>query len=296
MIPKMPRVAAVHDLSCVGRCSLTVIMPVLSCMGIQVCPLPTAVLSTHLGGFADVAFCDFTDHMPKFFAQWQKENIDFDCIYTGFLASETQIDVVSGFIDEFSHKKPLVLVDPVMGDHGKLYSVYTPAMQEQMKKLIQKADVITPNYTEASFLLGEPYCEQIDDVVQLRRWLVRLAEFGPSRVVITGVQTDGAIMNIGYERESDSFCEVANDFIPVRYPGTGDIFASVLAGALLRENCLPQAMRQAVDFVSLCIQTTFRAQTPVREGVLLEAALPQLCPQNAAMASFTEARHVNRFF
>jgi pyridoxine kinase len=178
-----------------------------------------------------------------------------------------------------------------MGDHGKLYSVFTPKLQEQMKKLIQKADVITPNYTEACFLLGEPYCEQIEDVEHLRDWLVRLAEFGPSRIVMTGVQTHDAIINIGYERDSDSYCEISNDFIPVRYPGTGDIFASVLAGSLLKGESLPQAMRQAVDFVSVCIQATFQAQTPVREGVLLEAALPKLWQsQNGSAAKRRQAK------
>ncbi|MBP2658756.1 MAG: Phosphomethylpyrimidine kinase type, partial [Firmicutes bacterium] len=126
----VPKVAAVHDISCFGRCSLTVIMPVLSAMGIQVCPLPTAVLSTHLGGFKDLAFCDFTNHMPDFFHHWKKEGITFHCIYSGFLASEEQIDVVQHFIDEFSSNHPLVVVDPVMGDEGKLYSIYTPHMQE----------------------------------------------------------------------------------------------------------------------------------------------------------------------
>ena len=147
----IPRVAAVHDISCVGRCSLTTIIPVLSCMGIQVCPLPTAILSTHLGGFKDVAFVDCTEHIDKFSKHWQSENIKFNCIYSGFLASEDQIGVVEKFIEDFAYSHPLVLIDPVMGDEGKLYSVYNEKMQEAMKGLIAKADVITPNYTEACF-------------------------------------------------------------------------------------------------------------------------------------------------
>ena len=271
-----PRVAAVHDLSCIGRCSLTVIMPVLSCMGVQVCPLPTAVLSTHLGGFAEVAFHEFTDHMPAFYSHWKRQNIDFDCIYSGFLASEQQIDVVSSFIDDFAANKPLILVDPVMGDHGKLYSMFTPKLQEQMKKLIQKADIITPNYTEACFLLGEPYREQEDDAAKLREWLVRLSEFGPESVVMTGVQTTEKVVTYGYNRQANSFVEVANQLIPARFPGTGDIFASVLAGAMLTGKPLDQAIKQAVDFVYLCIDATYKAGTPAREGVLLESLLPRL--------------------
>ena len=158
----IPRVAAVHDISCVGRCSLTTIIPVLSCMGIQVCPLPTAILSTHLGGFKDVAFVDCTEHIDKFSKHWQSENIKFNCIYSGFLASEDQIGVVEKFIEDFAYSHPLVLIDPVMGDEGKLYSVYNEKMQEAMKGLIAKADVITPNYTEACFLLGKQYQDSVD--------------------------------------------------------------------------------------------------------------------------------------
>jgi len=272
------RVAAVHDISCFGRCSLTVIMPVLSCMGIQVCPLPTAVLSTHLGGFADIAFCDFTDRIPDFSAHWKQEGIAFDCIYSGFLASEEQIDVVSGFIDEFSGNSPLVVVDPVMGDEGKLYSVYTPQMQERMKTLVRKADIITPNYTEACFLLGKPYREMIADTAMMKNWLVCLADLGPSVVVMTGIPlANKRIMNLGYDRESGCFWEVDSHYIPVRYPGTGDIFASVLIGSLLHRCSLPVAMKRAADFVELSIKTTFAAGTPTREGVLLEKVLPGLC-------------------
>jgi pyridoxine kinase len=274
----MPRVAAVHDLSCVGRCSLTVIAPVLSCMGIQVCPLPTAILSTHLGGFKKTQFCDFTEHMTGFFKHWQREKIDFDCIYSGFLASEEQIMVVSQFIDDFSSAKPLVLVDPVMGDDGKLYSVYTPRMQESMKILIHKANVITPNYTEASFLLGEKYQERLFDLTKIKKWLVRLTEFGPENVVITGIPLGAEeVVNAGYERKTQRFWQVKSKRIPVCYPGTGDIFASVLGGALLKGCNLPIAMQHATDFVARSIKTTFAANTPPREGVLLETALPWLC-------------------
>lgn len=277
MNPNIPRVAAIHDISCFGRCSLTVIMPILSCMGIQVCPLPTAVLSTHLGGFSDVAIRDFTDLIPEFAGHWQKEGIYFDCLYSGFLASEHQIDLVSGFFDTFNNKSSLVVVDPVMGDEGKLYSVYTPQLQEQMKGLICKADVITPNYTEACFLLGEKYREVVTDVAEIKRWLERLIDMGPHMAVITGIPlAAGKILNLGYERDTKRFCKNINDHIPVKYPGTGDIFASVLVGALLRHYSLPKAMSMATDFVTLGVKATFKAGTPAREGILLERVLPWL--------------------
>ena len=278
MKPFVPRVAAVHDLSCIGRCSLTVIMPILSCMGIQVCPLPTAVLSTHLGGFGTTAFCDFTDHMPDFFQHWKREGITFDCIYSGFLASKQQIEVVNQFIEEFSQNSPLILVDPVMGDQGKLYSTYTPQMQEQMKTLIRKADIITPNYTEACFLLGEPYQLDHCDTAKMKKWLMRLADLGPSIVVMTGIPLNKEkIVNIGYDRKKGSYWEVSNDYIPAHYPGTGDAFASVLIGGLLKGDSLPSAMTQAADFVGMAIKGTFDAGTNPREGVLLETVLPWLC-------------------
>ena len=278
MKPIISRVAAIHDISCFGRCSLTVIMPILSCMGIQVCPLPTAVLSTHLGGFGDAAFCDFTEHMPDFFQHWKREGITFDCIYSGFLASKQQIDVVCRFVEEFSQNTPLVLVDPVMGDEGKLYSTYTHQMQEQMKTLIRKADIITPNYTEACFLLGEPYQQNHCDTEEMKKWLIRLADLGPSMVVMTGIPVNKEkIVNIGYDHNKGSYWEVSNDYIPARYPGTGDVFASVLVGSLLKGDSLPVAMALAADFVGLAIKATFDAGTNPREGVLLEKVLPRLC-------------------
>lgn len=274
----VPKVAAVHDISCFGRCSLTVIMPILSVLGVQVCPLPTAVLSTHLGGFKNLAFCDFTNHMPDFFHHWKSEGISFDCIYSGFLASEQQIDVVQHFIEEFSANSPLVLVDPVMGDEGKLYSVYTPQMQEQMKRLVKKADIVTPNYTEACFLLGETYQEKVYDIEKMKKWLITLGDFGPSIVVMTGIPFENEkILTLGYDKKQNAFWEIFNDYIPAKYPGTGDIFASVLVGSLLHKESLPAAMRRAAEFTGLAIRTTFQADTPTREGVLVEKVLPWLC-------------------
>lgn len=271
------KVAAVHDLSCFGRCSLTVIIPVLSCLGIQVCPLPTAVLSTHLGGYAGLEFRDFTEDMPAFFRHWKKEEISFDCIYSGFLASAGQIGIVQNFIAEFSANRPLVLVDPVMGDEGRLYSTYTPPMQEQMRTLVEKADIITPNYTEACFLLGETYLDPAPDSGRLREWARRLADTGPSVVVITGIPCgSGQIANLGFDKKAQAFWLDSSEHIPARYPGTGDIYASALLGCLLRGTALREAMRLAGEFTALAIKTTYAANTPRREGVLLESVLPWL--------------------
>jgi len=283
MVSTVKRVAAVHDLSCFGRAALTVIIPTLSAMEIQVCPLPTAVLSTHLGGFSKVAFCDLSENMANFLEHWKRENVVFDSIYSGFLASTEQIDTVVNFIDDFSDNNPLVLVDPVMGDEGRLYSVYTTKMQEQMQKLVRKADIITPNYTEACFLLEKAYLDVVSGVEEMKSWLVALASFGPRAVVITGIPLTGnRIMNLGYNSTIGGFTEVISTLVPAKYPGTGDIFASVLLGSLLQGHSLAAAMNTASAFVELGIKTTFLAGTPPREGVLLEAVLPWLYRKTGA--------------
>jgi Pyridoxal/pyridoxine/pyridoxamine kinase len=273
---QIPRVAAIHDLSCLGRCSLTVILPTLAVLGIQTCPLPTAVLSSHLGGYHGLSYCDFTEHIPGFIDHWRREGISFDCIYSGYLASERQAALVDKFISA-SPVKPLVLIDPVMGDNGRPYSTCTPALREQMKLLVEKADIITPNYTEACFLLGETYKTPAADPAVVDEWLIRLADRGPSKIVITGVPTSsGQVLNAGYDRSSRTFLHDYHDYLPASYPGTGDIFASVLLGAMLSGTDLPSAVKLAADFVSVAINATRAADTPVREGVLLEKVLPWL--------------------
>lgn len=278
MNPVLPKkVLAVHDLSCVGRCSLSVILPILSAMEVQVCPLPTAILSTHLGGFSTVSFSDFSSHIPSFSAHWQREGVQFDSIYSGFLASIEQIEIVSQLIDDFSVSRPLVLVDPVMGDEGNLYSVYTVQMQEKIKKLVRQADIITPNYTEACFLLGQPYVSLVSRPELLEPWLVKLSELGPQKIVITGVPlTNQQVANICYDRITGQFHHCTSKLIPARYPGTGDIFASVLLGDLLRGGALPDAVERAGSFVFSAVAQTYAAASPTREGVLLERSLKKL--------------------
>ena len=186
--------------------------------------------------------------------------------------------MVAQFIDDFSSNHPLVLVDPVMGDDGKLYSICTNTMKEGIKALVQKADLITPNYTEACFLLGECWQPLVEQGGSLTPWLHRLSEMGPPRVVVTGVPLPGnKIANLGYDRSQDKFWQFTSDLIPVKYPGAGDMFASVLLGELLGGSSLPDAIHRSGDFVTAAVQTTFAAGAPTREGILLEKMLPQLC-------------------
>ena len=186
---RTPRVAAVHDLSGLGRCSLSVILPVLSVMGVQCCPLPTAVLSAHTAFPAakSASFLDLTPEMEQGARHWRELGMDFDAIYSGFLGSARQISVLRQFIHDFRREDTLVLVDPVMGDHGKVYRTYTPEMCRLMGELAAQADLITPNATEAAILLEEDYANAPTTQAGMENWLARLSLDGRRSVVITGV-------------------------------------------------------------------------------------------------------------
>ena len=272
MNDRSKRVAAIHDLSGFGRCSLSVIMPTLSAMGIQVCPVPTAILSSHTGGLGEVAFRDLSDFILPCLEHYQRLHLDFECIYSGFLGSEEQISHCLSFIH--AYPKALAVVDPVMGDHGKPYRTYTKSMCNQIRELVREADVITPNLTEACILLDLPYLDQGLSTDDAKRLLSQLGDLGPQYTVITGVPTStGQISNLGYDKKAHTFWITACDYVPVSYPGTGDIFASVLTGALLSGDSLPIAMGKATCFTEECIKTTFRHSTDPRYGVMLEKVL-----------------------
>ncbi|MBQ5357004.1 MAG: pyridoxamine kinase, partial [Oscillospiraceae bacterium] len=235
------RVAAIHDLSGFGRCSVSVILPVLSAMGNQVCPVLTAVLSTHTGGFGEVVFRDLTDYIKPALEHYKSLDIDFEAVYSGFLGSEEQVDSCLEFFK--SYPNALKIVDPVMGDNGKAYRTCTKSLQSRMKELVEVADVITPNLTEASMLLGENYRTEPMTVNEARSLLLKLHGLGPKKIVVTGVElATGILANIGYDSEQGSFWYSPCDYIPVHYPGCGDIFASVLIGAMLGGASLPIAI------------------------------------------------------
>ena len=274
----VPRLAAVHDLSGFGRASLTVVIPVLSTMGVQVCPLPTAVLSTHTGGFEGFRFSDLTDHMRAVLEHWRELGIGFDAVYSGFLGSPAQIDIVQGMLGDMSDSDGLAVVDPVMGDDGRPYSTMGPEMIARMRRLVTHADMITPNLTEAAFLLEEPYPGAMDPA-ELKGWVVRLSEMGPRTVVITGVpvpERDNVSSVVARDRSDGRFWKVDCSYMPAYYPGTGDTFTSVIVGSILQGDSLPLALDRAVAFVSMAIRASFGYDLPAREGVLLEKVLGNL--------------------
>lgn len=272
-----PRVAAVHDLSGFGRVSLSMVIPILTTMGVQVCPLPTAVLSTHTGGFENYKFIDLTEHLEAYIAHWASIGVEFDCIYSGYLGSPQQIDIISRFINDFRKEEQLIVIDPVLGDNGALYSSFDMGMVTEMKKFIHFADIITPNLTEAAFLLNKPYQQEIDDT-RIKEWLLGLAAMGPKTVVITGVPglTSDMTCVMAYNSEDGRFWKVNCSYIPAHFPGTGDGFTSVVVGSLLRGDSLPIALDRAVQFILSAIRASYGYQYPHREGVLLERVLGNL--------------------
>ena len=273
-----PRVAAVHDLSGFGRCSLSIVMPTLSAMGVQCCPLPTAFLSTHTGGFTGNTFLDLTDQMAGVTNHWRDEGVTFDAVYTGFMGSREQMTLTADFIRTFKNESNMIVIDPVMGDHGKPYRTYTPEMCAAMCELAAAADVLTPNRTEAAILLGVPYdTVSLDTEDACPRWVRELSMNGSRSVVLTGVSiVPGTVGAVCFDRGTGEISFVSAPRVDEQFHGTGDLFASVLAGALVYGRSLKDAAQLAADFVSLVAAHTAVQDIPGREGVDFEPLLWRL--------------------
>lgn len=274
---KVKRIAAVHDLSGFGRVSLTVVIPVLSSMGFQVCPLPTAVLSSHTQ-YPQFSILDLTDEMPRMIAEWKKLDVQFDAFYTGYLGSLRQVQIVSDFIDDFRQPDDLVVVDPVLGDNGRLYTNFDESMIREMRHLAAKADVITPNLTELFYLMDKPYKADNTDE-ELKTYLRFLSDAGPQVVIITSVPVHGESHKTSvyaYNRVGDRYWKITCPYLPAHYPGTGDTFTSVITGALLQGDSLPIALDRATQFILQGIRATFGYEYDNREGILLEKVLHNL--------------------
>ena len=269
-----PRIAAIHDLSCFGRCSLTIALPVLSAMGCQCCPLPTALLSAHTG-FPGNTFLDLTVEMGRIAEHWAAMDLQFDAIYSGFLGSADQVDTVARFFDTFKKSDTAVIVDPVMGDHGTAYRTCTPELCRGMRVLAENSDVIPPNLTEAALLLDRPYEEiQRTDAYEVVR---RLSVGGRRSVVLTGYSSEpGQTGVLCFDRDSGESKAVQTPREPQDFSGTGDLFASVLAGGVARGVPLFQAAQAAADFVRDCIARTLAEGLTEQDGVDFEPLLGQL--------------------
>lgn len=274
MLMKQPQILAIHDISCFGRCSLTVALPIISATGIQTTVLPTAILSTHTGGFCDFTFRDLTDDLPQIMAHWQREGLVFDAVYTGYLGSLQQVAVVSELVDVCKSQGARIVVDPVMADHGKLYSTFSDAYPQAMRSLCQRADLILPNMTEALLLLDEGYQPPPYQREDLQQLLDRLSKLGPQQVVVTGVSCDREQIGAAcYDRNRQQTSFVFAEEIPGRYHGTGDIYASCVVSAMMWGHSLETAMQIAGEFTVESIRSTNRAGTDLRYGVNFEAGL-----------------------
>ncbi len=279
----IPRAAVINDLSGFGRVSLTEACPILSAMGVETCPLPTAVLSTHTYKFNDYTFLDLTDEMEKILDHWKALDIRFDGVLSGYMASAEQILVVADFMKEKKAEGSLIVIDPVLGDNdlSDAETVYYDRMNDlllAMKDFVKLADVITPNLTEACLLTDRKYPKEFLSEQEIKNLLIDLSELGPQKIAITSVMTDKNHMKVAVlDRESDVFKMLDCGYIDRPFHGTGDIFAAVLTGALLNKKSMLDASAQAVDFVKNCISETIKRQDmKIEYGVIFENALKTL--------------------
>ena len=265
------KIAAINDLTGFGRCALTVAIPVISHMKLQCCPVPTSILSNHTG-YSEYFFDDYTSKLPEYLAMWKKLDLRFDGIMSGFLGSREQIAIVEEFIRQFRKKDTVVVIDPVMGDHGKIAGTYTEEMCKEMRKLISLADIITPNLTEACKLTDTPYCEKGWKRMQLLAMAEKLKGMGPEKVVITGipqgefianfmVQNKEAPMLIRTHREGDERC------------GTGDLFAAIIAADAVNGVNFAASVKKASLFVKKCMIKSVEMGIDRKNGVCFEEIL-----------------------
>ena len=268
----MKKIVTVQDISCVGRCSLTVALPIISAMGVEACPLPTALLSTHTL-YREPYIRDLTDSLSEITGHWKKIGARFDGIYTGYLGSMRQLDIISAFIDEF-RGDGFVFIDPVMGDHGKLYSGFTPEYVRRMAQFCGKGDIIVPNLTEACLMLGREYIGHSYTKDDLKEILRNLTGLGASKAILTGVSMEsGRLGAAAYDSDSGEYYLCMGDRVEGSFHGTGDIFASVCVGALARGRSLGQAVESAVSFTCECIKVTVNDSADRRSGVNFEKVL-----------------------
>lgn len=272
----MKKILTIQDISCYGQCSLTVALPILSALEVETCVLPTAVLSTHTGGFTGFTCLDLTEEMLKIEKHWLSENITFDGIYTGYMASAHQIDYVKQIITDFRKTAKYVLVDPVMADNGKLYSAFDMNFVKKMRELCEMADVIVPNLTEACFLLDKPYMETYTKR-DIEETLVALSKLGPKTVLITGVKFESDELGVAiYEKENNSFSYYFQKEIPQSFHGTGDIYASCFFGNLINGASVYLAAMRAVNFTVGSIKATIQDKKEHWYGVHFEKMLKNI--------------------
>ena len=266
------KIAVINDISGFGRCSIAVELPIISALKVQCCPLPTSIFSNHTG-FDSFFFDDYTSKMNDYIETYKKMNIDFDGICSGFLGSAKQIEIVKEFFKDFKTEKNFILVDPVMGDHGKLYPTYTREMQEKMRELMPYAAIVTPNLTELCALIDEAYHETSNEQ-ELKRMCEKLSQMGPKMIVVTGISIGHQILNFVYNHGKVE--KIYAKRIGEDRSGTGDVISAVIAGSYLKEQNFLEAVKKSTDFASKCIQHSVDIDAHPHMGLCFEPLLKEL--------------------
>ncbi len=269
----MKKIASINDLSGIGRCSLTVSLPIISALKVQCCPFPTAILSSQTG-YREFSFLDLTNEMNTYKNVWKNLNLDLDFIYSGFLGSKNQIKIVSDFIDE--NENALVLVDPILGDNLMIYPVFDNDMCNKIKDLVKKSDITTPNLTEALILTNKEL-KTLDlkenEILEIAK---EISELGPNKVVITGIVKKNKIMNLGYDKKTKNHFFTCNTYNNKSYSGTGDIFSSILSGMIVRGFDFEYCVNTASNFISKVVDYTSKFDIDRNDGIMFELFLDEL--------------------
>ncbi len=273
----MKIVAAIHDLSCHSKSSLTVVIPTLAAMGVQASILPTALLSTQTDGYVAYEYLDVTDFMSATIRHWKLLKLQFDALYSGFLGSEAQIDIVLDVIDWQKETNPdmLVVIDPVLGDHGLPYSPVSDSLIKRMGDLVARANCITPNTTEAALLLKEPFKINLS-IEEAMQWAQRLSALGPEHVAITSVMDGLEGVVVAYDATTKTFVTNRQVYAPISYPGCGDLFASIVSGQMVQGFKFVDAVEHASRLVSQAVHLSYQAEVQPRLGVAVELIMPAL--------------------
>ncbi len=267
------KIAVINDFCGFGRCSLTVSLPIISALKVQCCPVPTSVFSNHTA-YDSFFYTDYTNSMEAYVEEWKKLGLTFDGILTGFLGSPEQTEIVSRFLEYFKKEDTVTVMDPVMGDGGSLYATYSPELAKQMKKLLPYADILTPNLTEACVLTDTGYREDMDDT-GLAEICEKLSRLGPKKIVISGLERSGRLINYVYE-EGRTPVEVAGPKIGPCRAGTGDVFSSVIAADAVNSVDFLTSVRHAAVFIAKVLRRAVELEIPVTDGICFEEFLDEI--------------------
>ena len=268
------KIAVINDISGFGRCSIAVAMPIISAMKIQCCPVPTSIFSNHTG-FPEYFFDDYTAKMPEYIAQWKKLGLEFEGITSGFLGSKEQIGIVRNFIRDFRTERTTVIIDPVMGDYGKPYPTYTEELCQEMKQLVEYADILTPNLTEACILTDTPYKDGHWTIKEILAMAEKLQERGPAKVVVTGIRQGDFVANLVCEKGKEPRT-LRSHKVGTERSGTGDVFAAIIAADAVNGVPFDVSVKKASNFVKQCILRSEELEIPRTDGVCFEELLTTL--------------------